>query len=509
MDAKYLNDNVNFALIEALSSMAVSLPDDGVEYIGKYLLQYVARKNMKEMIVKQNQDADARALHQKNTDSHRELKQNEKASEEEDYKQRLKSFTDSLAGLSSSKQDVMDRSTAFLVEYLKIPAAYVAVKKTSGEAETLNYYSANHSQRHVVGNKIVKTPDDSEEVEPRSGLSFDTFKLPVVPDQENEEELPEGQEPPPKVIPEPQPLSVDNVMRNSRIKFFGVPKLGAYVAVPLSFQSVDHESGCEIKNDDDGVPFFSENTVVTSVLLGIDTIGKYRRFKAEEIEVAKIVGAAMVGAFVVLERKMYSSHVACLNALKPLTLSVSEILETLKQNEENVGASATQDLDEETKAEQGALKDSVARAQFWTQKLINTPFKPYFRALQEYTFPAPSAVSTLFFASGCLLGINPSDMKDACNDIAWSAIKKTVLTSLCSDAFSFVIEDKREVSRESSVANIRAVCEAAGLFDSATYPANVQGVVVLSIWLQKNLVARENAIAFFRDVKNQNIEVLK
>jgi hypothetical protein len=50
MDAKYLSDNINFALTEALSSMAVSLPDDGVEYVGKYLLQFVERKNMMDAV---------------------------------------------------------------------------------------------------------------------------------------------------------------------------------------------------------------------------------------------------------------------------------------------------------------------------------------------------------------------------------------------------------------------------------------------------------------------------
>lgn len=46
MDAKYLSDNINGALTEALTSMAVSAPDDGVEYVGQYLLQFVERKNM-------------------------------------------------------------------------------------------------------------------------------------------------------------------------------------------------------------------------------------------------------------------------------------------------------------------------------------------------------------------------------------------------------------------------------------------------------------------------------
>ena len=46
MDALYLKDNVYAAVTEALASMAVALPEDKVEYIGKYLLNYVERKKV-------------------------------------------------------------------------------------------------------------------------------------------------------------------------------------------------------------------------------------------------------------------------------------------------------------------------------------------------------------------------------------------------------------------------------------------------------------------------------
>jgi Dpy-30 motif len=50
MDALYLKNNVYTALTEALASMAVALPDDKVEYLGKYLLKYVDRKKIKEEV---------------------------------------------------------------------------------------------------------------------------------------------------------------------------------------------------------------------------------------------------------------------------------------------------------------------------------------------------------------------------------------------------------------------------------------------------------------------------
>ena len=50
MDAQYLKTNVNDALAEALTSMAVALPEDGVEYVGNYLLQYVERRTLQNKV---------------------------------------------------------------------------------------------------------------------------------------------------------------------------------------------------------------------------------------------------------------------------------------------------------------------------------------------------------------------------------------------------------------------------------------------------------------------------
>jgi large subunit ribosomal protein L9 len=44
-EAKVVSDAE--ALAEALTSMAVSLPDDRIEYLGRYLLQYASRREIK------------------------------------------------------------------------------------------------------------------------------------------------------------------------------------------------------------------------------------------------------------------------------------------------------------------------------------------------------------------------------------------------------------------------------------------------------------------------------
>lgn len=168
-----------------------------------------------------------------------------------------------------------------------------------------------------------------------------------------------------------------------------------------------------------------------------------------------------------------------------------------------------EDLDEEAKAEQGPMKEAIARAQFWTQQLINAPHRTYFRALQDYRLPAPPAVASLFYATGLLLGIEPDSMKNPCKDIGWDEIKLTTLESLCAEAFGYSCEEQQKVAKEATVANIRALCENANLLDPATFPANMQGVTVASIWLQKNLAAREACIAYFKEVKKEELELVK
>lgn len=58
MDAAYLRSNVSDALSQGLAATLVAQPDDPVEYLGRYLLKYVERKEAEEKV----RDATARRL---------------------------------------------------------------------------------------------------------------------------------------------------------------------------------------------------------------------------------------------------------------------------------------------------------------------------------------------------------------------------------------------------------------------------------------------------------------
>ena len=54
----------------------------------------------------------------------------------------------------------------------------------------------------------------------------------------------------------------------------------------------------------------------------------------KEISVVKTVGEVMVSTLASIEKKMYSDQVAAMEALKPVSASVTDSLEALKSEEE-------------------------------------------------------------------------------------------------------------------------------------------------------------------------------
>jgi len=213
MDALYLKENVNEALMEALTAMAVAQPEDRVKYVGRYLLQYVERKKNMKMRSTELIDIEEKVKQ----DDIYQTEQNELRMKKEEVEAaqlaRVPAFISSIKESQEplSKTEIMDKTTAFLAEYLNVPACYIAIKKQVGETETLQYYSANPGQEHVRGKKLPKPVEEGDDVAPRQGFSYDVFKIPEAPPEEEPAEGEEGA--PPKPPPKPVPLVIENVMR--------------------------------------------------------------------------------------------------------------------------------------------------------------------------------------------------------------------------------------------------------------------------------------------------------
>ncbi len=102
-----------------------------------------------------------------------------------------------------------------------------------GARATMRYIGASSDHGHMLS-KSVKQP---------AGVTFPVWVRPPKEEEEEEEEVEEGgapkAKPPPPDLP---PLHVPNVLRAAGMEFFGVPRLGAYLAVPFDYVCKTHAS---------------------------------------------------------------------------------------------------------------------------------------------------------------------------------------------------------------------------------------------------------------------------
>lgn len=67
--------------------------------------------------------------------------------------------------------------------------------------------------------------------------------------------------------------------------------------------------------------------------------------------------------------------------------------------------------------------ESVARANFYTQKVILSEFADATISYSGYVLPPPLPVMQLFYAVGLLCGADAASLCDPCGDLSWDQIK--------------------------------------------------------------------------------------
>ncbi|KAF4322547.1 hypothetical protein BBO99_00003858 [Phytophthora kernoviae] len=127
-----------------------------------------------------------------------------------------------------SVAQVLQRFLEWLCSTLNAEEAYIGRKCLDPQGNNVIHFvaSSKHLDSKVV-DKFVTQPADGDEDEARRGVgvTFDVFKE-VAPVTEDESPVldAEGNALPPAPV---KFIQVENVLRDPRVKFFGVPKLGA------------------------------------------------------------------------------------------------------------------------------------------------------------------------------------------------------------------------------------------------------------------------------------------
>jgi len=314
-------------------------------------------------------------------------------------------------------------------------------------------------------------------------------------------QLEEGQEPPPKVIPTPQPIIIDDVMRDNRIKFFGIPKIGSFASIPLKYQTFDHENAVVV-----GSTEYSQNPIPQNVLLCLDTIGKYREFKPRDIAVAQRLGAALIATFETIELSMFNKHATFLGNYKPSNGNVAAEQARISEAEAAALAGVAGSLPAECAESLKAWKETEASVNAWTEIIASSDVLiDIINDLTNHLLPAPQAVSNLFYAIAVLCGASPKQSRDVCGDVTWENIRANVIRALPKLIAGYNAGAVKAVTKDSSLAAIKKFIEENNLYDTSIYPSSIAVCSTLSLWLQKAVNARSAAIAFNLE-SNVNLE---
>mmetsp|Transcript_30520 Transcript_30520/g.68438 ORF Transcript_30520/g.68438 Transcript_30520/m.68438 type:complete len:412 (-) Transcript_30520:288-1523(-) len=317
MDAAYLKKTVGQPLTNALTSMVTDQPRDPVEYIGQYLIRYADREEGKNKTAELF--AKAARLAEEKDEAVAKAEAEAKAAEEA-KSAALPGEEELLAELRSTRE-VPDLYPRFL-EMCKLAtgatSAYIGVKQMSeagpdGEPPSLPVitYIAGSEGSEIEGQAMTGGDPENEEGPPPEGITFGLFKGTEPP--ENPDADPEGEEGEAPLI-YPTELIVPNVVRHQGMKFFGVPKIGAYLAVPIKYKSCLHADGIGEPSGEppaEGAKPGKEPVYhQVEMVLGLHTMGQAgRQFTEGEVAKAKRLALEVAEALARAELTVWATEV--------------------------------------------------------------------------------------------------------------------------------------------------------------------------------------------------------
>eukprot|EP00949_MAST-11_sp_MAST-11-sp1_P000831 g831.t1 len=482
MDAEYLKLHVGDALAKGLAQVVVNQPNDGVDFLGNFLIKYAETKEKEEADV-------ARAANQKAADEARAAKEaaeakvaEEKAAEaaakdasDADLKAALQSAVEN-EGIAYPASGALDDATGDNVaggidallsrtcEHIKqrtgATSVYIGKLTTAPEgaenagAQYVRYVSASSDNAFLVGKSLLAPEDpDAEEPVPESGVTFEVFK-PVEEEEEPEED--EENAGGPKVPKPPRTVHVKNVLRDSRVKFFKFPKLGAFAAVVVNYSnsmiSVNEEHLAEEDGGDADAAeaggdaaaeggegkeqaaaaarrvWQVEEPSAEMMVIGIDSMGQGREFTEAELafvqDVSKDLGVAMTA----LSNHQYQAEVAVQRQHAKANAALAEALaakaeERAAQQEEAMAKLAEDAPEDEKKVAETDFKAQAARSD-----LIES--RQHIERLLRFQIAPPAAVVEAMRACFSLVGVNVECTDPDTKQTSWAAFKSADLDAV-------------------------------------------------------------------------------
>ncbi|CAM9257044.1 unnamed protein product [Ectocarpus sp. 12 AP-2014] len=534
MDAEFLKRTVGEPLSDALTALVVAQPGDPIEFIGEALLDFIRRR---EAEAKRHKHAENVAHLLKVAREQEEIARAENAAREAavQAKSDVERQAEEAMAQASTHPELYTKALGLVKERLGASGVQLGRKVMVEGQEIVEFIAASEGREYMVGKEIkgLKEGEDPEDGEAKEeGVTFGLWKKteqppPAEPVYDEEGELvPDENEP--ELIP-PEHVLIENVVRDPRVNFFGIPKLGAYLALPITYGSWLHPGGIsdapppsenEESPDEEEVgsneadadaaaeeeprdraesggstdekppkpsaSLYSKNDAPVQLVLSIDTIGQGRCFTSSDILWAKSLAAKVKANVEALECRMFEDEAALIPSLRGS--EVTDLVAKVTEGEETAVAEALALLEPGTPEDE---KDRVTKTiQYRIKTKAVEAVGDLVSLMGKLNLAPPVAVLDVLERALLLVGKDRADLCDSRGALDWVAKMRMVVSMELVPAISaFNAEDPASAVRAGEAK------EAVESMDAESVKAsNVPALVVLE-WMSSAITEAEDAAA--------------
>lgn len=424
MDADYLKRTVGEALAEGMSQLVLAQPEDNVNFLADFLINYADAVDAQAQLEKDEvrEDAELQAL-QKGELSVIKNEDDSNKSAEDLLKTKLKETTDVFTLLPSVADFIMQKTGASSVtvgQREKGEETPVDDDTPSNNGDFIKYIYASAGSEKQLNQVLLEG----------EGISWTCWDLPQ-PSENDEDDTPneEADENPENDTVadvneplKPVPVHCGEVCREPNVKFFrGFPQLGAYLCIGFEYDSCRSKEalGATADTEDQEKPF---PRTKQQMILCCDTCKDNRpfAFSSDAVKLVSDIAEQLSEAFERTEvSKMKAEVLRVAEAAERATELTTEVT-AFKENLESVGNSALEELGEDATDEAKTLASSRAKLLKATEFCLSCK-QDLMNLSQQYVGLNTSSCQGLK-AGLVLQGVNSKKFQDH-TQISWDKLK--------------------------------------------------------------------------------------
>ncbi|CCI45256.1 unnamed protein product [Albugo candida] len=390
-----LHSVINYPLTEAFKQLAIVQPNDPVEYLGKYLLRYDENIAKKERLHLVSQEG---SIATKRKDP---LEEEIAIRNDCDYKERFERTIkrEQLEMETDTISMLYDVILSWLIQYTDAEEAYIGKLMVHKDgSSTLRWIASSKKSSSLLINRHTKENECS--------VTFDACKkLSQESGEHSKDDSASNQF--------PAFIHIENVLREPKMFFYGIPKIGAYLTRALSYPSHLH---ADVYNElEPTSPHTKDETVVISV----DTMGQARAFSAQNIDTYLSITDLFIERLEKVEHRLYLDEIDQKEAKKVEWKAFFDAMQTgISVNDENI-VRDVQGLSEHAKT----IKESEMKFAFLTA--IFRENTKLLSQVSSWSVPPKSASFSVINSSCVLLGYPFSETNVTAHEKPeWSILAK-------------------------------------------------------------------------------------